>query len=300
MLSLNFLRSPGIMETGMKFIMNGEELSVIEILKAILFGIVEGITEWLPISSTGHMILLEQFVKLNEPASFIEMFRVVIQFGAILAVIVLYFHKLNPFSTKKTPVQRKETFSLWGKIIVACIPLIPIVPLNNKINDKFYNYKTVAIMLIVYGVLFIIVENYNRNRVPSVCRISEISYRDALIIGLFQALAVIPGTSRSGATILGAIIIGLSRATGAEFTFFLAIPTMLGASLIKLFKFGLAYTPLEVVTLFVAMATAFFVSVVAIHFLMGYVKKHNFKSFGYYRIVLGAVVLAYFMMAVQH
>lgn len=269
---------------------------MLEILKAILFGIVEGITEWLPISSTGHLILLEQFVKLEGSAAFTEMFRVVIQFGAILAVVVLYFNKLNPFSAKKTAPQKQETLSLWKKIIVACLPLVPLVPFNNKIDEIFYNYQTVAVMLIAYGVLFILVENRNRGRAPRVCRIADISYRDALIIGVFQALAVIPGTSRSGATILGAILIGLSRSTGAEFTFFLAIPTMLGASLVKLVKFGLAYTPLEAAVLLVAMATAFFVSVVAIHFLMGYIKKHDFKAFGWYRIALGALVLAFFLL----
>ena len=270
---------------------------MLEVLKAILFGIVEGITEWLPISSTGHMILLEQFVHLEGSEAFTEMFRVVIQLGAILAVVVLYFHKLNPFSPKKNPQQKEETFSLWKKIIVACLPLIPLVPFNNKIDAYFYNYTTVAVMLIVYGVLFILVENHNRNRAPTVTRLSGITYREALIIGVFQALAVIPGTSRSGATILGAILIGLSRSTGAEFTFFLAIPTMFAASLVKLVKFGLAYTPMELTVLLVAMAVAFFVSVVAIHFLMGYVKKHDFKVFGWYRIVLGVVVLCYFLLA---
>lgn len=266
---------------------------MIEILKAILFGIIEGITEWLPISSTGHLILVEQFVRLNESAKFTEMFRVVIQFGAILAVMILYFHRLNPFSRRKTPEQKKQTFSLWGKVIVSCLPLIPIVPFNDKIDAVFYNYQTVAVTLIVYGILFLVVENRNKNRVPSVRRVSEITYRDALLIGLFQALAVIPGTSRSGATILGGILIGLSRATAAEFTFFLAIPTMLGASVVKIAKFG-ACTGLELAVLLTAMITAFFVSVVAIRFLMNFIKKHDFKPFGYYRIVLGILVLIYF------
>ena len=272
---------------------------VLDILKAILFGIVEGLTEWLPISSTGHLILVEEFVRMDVTAEFMEMFRVVIQFGAILAVVVLYFHKLNPFSPKKNSAQVHETFSLWGKVIVALIPLIPILPLNNKIDAAFYNYKTVALMLIVYGVLFILVENRNRSRVPSITRISQIGYKEALIIGVFQALAVIPGTSRSGATILGAILIGLSRGTAAEFTFFLAIPTMLGASLVKLWKFGLAYTAQEVVILLTGVFVSFVVSVFAIRFLVGYVKKHNFKPFGYYRIALGALVLIYFM-AIAH
>ena len=269
---------------------------MIDILKAILFGIVEGLTEWLPISSTGHLILVEEFVHMDVTAKFMEMFRVVIQFGAILAVVVLYFHRLNPFSPKKTWPQKKETLSLWGKVIVALIPLIPILPFNNKIDAAFYNYKVVALMLIVYGILFIVVENRNRHRVPAICAIPQIDYRTALIIGVFQALAVIPGTSRSGATILGAILIGLSRETAAEFTFFLAIPTMLGASLVKLWKFGLVYTSQEVVILLTGVIVAFVVSIFAIRFLVGYVKKHSFKPFGYYRIALGALVLFYFMV----
>ncbi len=266
-----------------------------DILKAVFFGIIEGLTEWLPISSTGHLILAEEFVHMDVSAAFMEMFRVVIQFGAILAVLVLYFHKLNPFSRKKAKAERNETFSLWGKVIIALIPLIPILPFNNKINAKFYNYKVVALMLIVYGILFILIENWNRNRVPSVCKIAQIDFRTALIIGVFQALAVIPGTSRSGATILGALLLGLSRGTATEFTFFLAIPTMLGASLVKLWKFGLVYTPHEIIVLLTGVVVSFLVSILAIRFLVGYVKKHNFKPFGYYRIALGAVVLLYFM-----
>ena len=269
---------------------------MLDILKAIIFGIIEGLTEWLPISSTGHLILAEQFVHMDVSAKFMEMFRVVIQFGAILAVVVLYFHRLNPFSPKKMEPQKKETLSLWGKVIVACIPCIPILPFNNKINAAFYNYKVVALMLIVYGVLFIIVENWNRHRVPSVCKIAQIDYKTALIIGVFQALAVIPGTSRSGATILGAILIGLSRETAAEFTFFLAIPTMFGVSLVKLWKFGFAYTPHEAIILITGIVVSFLVSIVAIRFLVGYVKKHNFKPFGYYRIALGALVFLNFMV----
>ena len=272
---------------------------MLDILKAILFGIIEGVTEWLPISSTGHLILAEQFVHMDVTAKFMEMFRVVIQFGAILAVVVLYFHRLNPFSPKKTEPQKKETLSLWGKVIVACIPCIPILPFNNKIDAAFYNYKVVALMLIVYGILFIVVENRNRHRVPAVCKIAQIDYKTALIIGVFQALAVIPGTSRSGATILGAILIGLSRETAAEFTFFLAIPTMLGASLWKMLKFGFAFTPHEVIILLTSVAVSFVVSIFAIRFLVGYVKKHNFKPFGYYRIALGALVLLYFMAIVH-
>lgn len=274
-------------------------MCMFDILKAILFGIVEGLTEWLPISSTGHLILVEQFVHMDVSAAFMEMFRVVIQLGAIMAVVVLYFHKLNPFSPRKTAIQKKETFSLWEKVIVSLVPLIPVIPFNDKIDKAFYNYKVVALMLIVYGVLFIVVENRNRKRTPSVRSIAQIGYKEALIIGLFQALALIPGTSRSGATILGAILIGLSRETAAEFSFFLAIPTMFGASLLKLIKFGTAYTSSEVIILLTAVVVSFLVSIVAIRFLMGYVKKHNFKPFGYYRIVLGALVLLYFMAIVH-
>ena len=272
---------------------------MLDILKAILFGIIEGVTEWLPISSTGHLILAEQFVHMDVSAKFMEMFEVVIQFGAILAVVVLYFHRLNPFSPKKTRPEKKETMSLWGKVIIALIPLIPVLPFNDKINATFYNYKVVALMLIVYCVLFIIVENWNRHRVPAVCKIAQIDYKTALIIGVFQALAVIPGTSRSGATILGAILIGLSRETAAEFTFFLAIPTMFGASLVKLRKFGLVYTSHEAIILITGIVVSFLVSILAIRFLVGYIKKHNFKPFGYYRIALGALVLLYFMAIVH-
>lgn len=273
-------------------------ISLIAILKAILFGIVEGLTEWLPISSTGHMILLQEFVKI-EPKAFWDMFLVVIQLGAIMAVVVLYFHKLNPFARSKTELQKKDTFSLWGKVIVSSIPAGIIgVLFNNKIEKIFYNdYKIVAAMLIVYGILFIIVENRNRHRVPAVTNLSKLSYKTAFMIGIFQALALIPGTSRSGATILGAILIGTSREVAAEFTFFLAIPAMFGASILKMVKFGFAYTPTEAAVLLVAVVTAFLVSIVAIRFLMAYIKKHNFKPFGYYRIALGVVVLAYFMLA---
>lgn len=271
---------------------------MIEILKAILFGVIEGLTEWLPISSTGHMILADEFVRLDMSARFIEMFLVVIQFGAILAVVVLYFNKLNPFASNKTRLQKRDTVSLWGKVIVSCVPAGIIGLLfNDKINELFYNYKTVAVTLVVYGVLFILVENRNRRRIPSVQKLPELSYRTALLIGVFQALSLIPGTSRSGATILGAILIGTSREVAAEFTFFLAIPVMLGASLLKMVKFGFSYTPLEASVLVVGMVTAFVVSVLAIRFLMGYIKKHDFKPFGYYRIVLGAVVAVYFMAA---
>lgn len=270
---------------------------VIEIIKAIVLGIVEGITEWLPISSTGHMILTDQLMPLQFSAAFKEMFLVVIQLGAIMAVVVLYFHKLNPFSSKKTAIQKKETWSMWAKVLVACIPAGIIgLKFNDEIDKIFYNYQTVAITLILYGILFIVVENYNRKRKPSIQYMPQLTYKTALLIGVFQVLSLIPGTSRSGATILGAILLGTSRYLAAEFTFFLAIPTMFGASLVKLAKFGFAYTGAEIAVLLTGMIVAFLVSVFAIKFLMGYIKKHDFKAFGYYRIVLGVIVLAYFLI----
>lgn len=269
-----------------------------EILKAIFLGVIEGITEWLPISSTGHMILADEFIKLNVTPAFKEMFLVVIQLGAILAVVVLFFHKLNPFSPKKNAIQKKETVSLWLKVIVSCVPAGVIGVLFDKQIDKvFYNYQTVAVTLILYGVLFIVIENRNKNKKPSVQNLSQISYQTAFIIGIFQILALIPGTSRSGATILGAILIGTSRYVAAEFTFFLAIPVMFGASLLKIMKFGAAFTGPELAILLTGMIVAFVVSIFAIKFLMGYIKKHNFKVFGYYRIALGVVVLLYFFFA---
>lgn len=270
---------------------------IIEMIKAIVLGIVEGITEWLPISSTGHMILTDQLMPLQFSAAFKEMFLVVIQLGAIMAVVVLYFHKLNPFSSKKTAIQKKETWSMWAKVLVACIPAGIIgLKFNDEIDKIFYNYQTVAITLILYGILFIVVENYNRKRRPSIQYMPQLTYKTALLIGVFQVLSLIPGTSRSGATILGAILLGTSRYLAAEFTFFLAIPTMFGASLVKLAKFGFAYTGAEIAVLLTGMLVAFLVSVFAIKFLMGYIKKHDFKAFGYYRIVLGVIVLAYFLI----
>ena len=270
---------------------------LIEILKAIVLGIVEGITEWLPISSTGHMILVEEFIKLNLSEAFKEMFLVVIQLGAILAVLFLYFHKLNPISTKKSAEEKKETLSLWAKVIVACLPAAVIGLLfDDKIDEMFYNYITVAITLIVYGILFIIIENVNKGKKCKVNSLTELSYKTAFLIGIFQVLSLIPGTSRSGATILGAIILGTSRYVAAEFTFFLAIPVMFGASLLKIVKFGFAFTSLELMVLVVGMVVAFVVSVLAIKFLMGYIKKHDFKVFGWYRIVLGIIVVGYFLI----
>lgn len=271
-------------------------MDLLELLKAAVLGIIEGITEWLPISSTGHMILADEFIKLNTSPAFKEMFLVVIQLGAILAVVVLYFHKLNPFSPKKTQIEKRDTFTLWGKVIVSCLPAAVIGLLfDDLLESVFYNYVTVSVMLILYGVLFILVENWNKHRSPGVRTLNDLSYRTAFLIGVFQVLALIPGTSRSGATILGGILLGASRTVSAEFTFFLAIPVMFGASLLKMVKFGFAYTGMEIAILLTGMIVAFVVSVFAIKFLMGYIKKHDFKAFGYYRIVLGALVLFYFL-----
>ena len=267
----------------------------IEILKAIFLGIVEGITEWLPISSTGHMILVDEFIKLDVSKEFLDMFMVVIQLGAILAVLVLYFHKLNPFSRKKTLVERKQTWSLWLKVIIACLPAAVIgLIFDDKINELFFNAWTIAITLIVYGVLFIIVEIFNRKRKPKIRELSQLPYTMAFLIGVFQLLALIPGTSRSGVTIITALLLGASRFVPAEFTFFLAIPVMLGASALKLVKFGFSYTGLEIAILIAGVLTAFLVSVLAIKFLMKYIKKHDFKIFGVYRILLGIAVIIYF------
>ena len=267
----------------------------IEILKAIFLGIVEGITEWLPISSTGHMILVDEFIKLDVSKEFLDMFMVVIQLGAILAVLVLYFHKLNPFSRKKTLVERKQTWSLWLKVIIACLPAAVIgLIFDDKINELFFNAWTIAITLIVYGVLFIIVEIFNRKRKPKIRELSQLPYTMAFLIGVFQLLALIPGTSRSGVTIITALLLGASRFVAAEFTFFLAIPVMLGASALKLVKFGFSYTGLEIAILIAGVLTAFLVSVLAIKFLMKYIKKHDFKIFGVYRILMGIAVIIYF------
>lgn len=271
----------------------------IEIIKVIILGIVEGITEWLPISSTGHMILVNEFIQLNVTPEFWKMFEVVIQLGAILAVVVLYFHKLNPFSPKKKTQEKKDTWVLWFKVLVAVIPAGVIgVLFDDWIDEHFYNYIVVAIMLIVYGVLFIVIEKRNKDKKikPSITTLNDLDYKTALLIGVFQVLALIPGTSRSGATIIGAMLLGCSRYIATEFTFFLAIPVMFGASLLKLLKFGLAFTGFEIVVLVLGMAVAFIVSVLAIKFLMGYIKKNDFTVFGWYRIVLGVLVLAYFII----
>ena len=271
---------------------------MIEILKSILYGIVEGITEWLPISSTGHMILLEEIMPMNVSKSFWSMFLVVIQLGAILAVVVLYWNKIFPFRKNKEGkyTSVKSIWILWSKILVATIPAAIIgLALDDWIDAHLYNSFVVAIMLILVGVAFIYIENRNKNMRPSVNSLSALSYKDALIIGLFQVVAaVLPGTSRSGATIVGGLMIGVSRAVAAEFTFFLAIPVMFGASLLKLVKFGLAFSVLEFFILVIGMVVAFFVSIFVIRFLMSYIKKHDFKVFGWYRIVLGAFVLIFF------
>lgn len=294
-------------------------MDILELIKVVILGIVEGITEWLPISSTGHMILVDEFLKLNMTNDFKDFFLVVIQLGAILAVVVLYWNKLWPFCIREIPkktrlalnkqpavtrgiltfVERfcdKEKWILWFKILVACLPTIIIaLPFNDVIEEKFNNYIVVAIALIVYGVLFIFIENYNKKRKPVCTSLEDMSFKTAFLIGVFQVLAVIPGTSRSGSTIIGGILVGTSRTVAAEFTFFLAIPVMFGASLLKLVKFGFTFTSGEVIILVTGVAVAFAVSVIAIKFLMAYIKKHDFKAFGWYRIILGVLVLGYFI-----
>ena len=271
-------------------------MNIVEFLKVVLLGIVEGITEWLPISSTGHMILVNEFIKLNVSEEFMEMFLVVIQLGAILAVCVLYFNKLNPFSPGKDARERKDTFSLWGKVLVGCIPAGVIgVLFNDTIDALFYNPQTVAFTLILYGVLFIVVENINRGRTPSTSDLKDLSYKTAILIGCFQLLSLIPGTSRSGSTILGAMILGTSRFVAAEYSFFLSIPVMFGASLLKIVKYGMNYSGNEVLYLISGMVVAFIVSILAIKFLIGYIKNNDFKAFGVYRIVLGILVAVYFI-----
>ena len=273
---------------------------MIELLKAVLFGIVEGITEWLPISSTGHLILLNEFVTLNMSEEFQSMFDVVIQLGAILAVIVIFFHKLNPFSPRKSPRAKARTWNLWFKVIAAIIPSGVVgILFDDWMDAHLHNGIVVSIALIVYGIAFILVERANEGKTPSVRSVYEIDYKTALLIGAFQCLSLVPGTSRSGSTILGAILIGVGRSAGAEFSFFMAIPTMLGASAIKLLKFllsGAEATLTEIGVLIVGCIVSFVVSMVVIKALMEYVRKHSFSAFGVYRIVLGAVVLLYFLV----
>ncbi|TAH74862.1 MAG: undecaprenyl-diphosphate phosphatase [Anaerolineaceae bacterium] len=271
---------------------------MLEILKAILLGIVEGITEWLPISSTGHMILVEEFIKFNASDEFMEMFRVVIQLGAILAVVLLYFHKLNPFSLKKSKQEKKDTMSIWYKVVIGVIPAGVLgVLFDDWFDEHFYNYIMVAVMLIVYGVLFIMIENGNKGKEPKINNFNNLSYKTAFLIGLIQVLSLMPGTSRSGVTILGAILLGASRHIAAEYSFFLSIPIMFGASALKLIKFGINFTGIEIAVLLTGMAVAFVVSVIAIKFLMSYIKRNDFKAFGWYRIVLGILVVGYFIFS---
>lgn len=279
----------------------------LEIIKAIIFGLVEGVTEWLPISSTGHLILVEQFIKFKEVSpDFWNMFEVVIQFGAILAVVILYFKNIWPFTKDKDKAIRKkgvmsylnkDIMILWGKILVACIPAAIVgILFDDFFESLFYNPICIAIALIVFGIAFIVIENRKKDTKGNKESNSQITYKDALIIGVFQLLAAIfPGTSRSGATIIGGLLLGLSRSNAAEFTFYLAIPTMFGASLLKLAKFGLAFSSIELAVLLVGMLVSFFVSIFVIKFLMSYIKKHDFKIFGYYRIILGIIVLGYFL-----
>lgn len=275
-------------------------MDIIEILKALILGIVEGITEWLPISSTGHMILVDEFLKLNVSEEFKSMFLVVIQLGAILAVAVLYFKKLIPLDVQNKKLHwKKDTLTMWLKIIVSCVPAAIVgVFFDDQLEAVFYNWQTVSAALIIFGILFIIIEKRNRGREPKINSINDITYKTAIIIGMFQLIAaVFPGTSRSGATIVGALLIGVSRSIAAEYTFFLAVPVMFGASALKLVKFGFDFSSMELAILAVGLISAFVVSILAIKFLMSYIKKHDFTVFGWYRIVLGAAVILYFAIA---
>lgn len=268
---------------------------ILELFKAVILGIVEGITEWLPISSTGHMILVDEFIKLDTSAAFMEMFLVVIQLGAIMAVVLIYFHKLNPFSPKKSLKEKRDTMFIWYKVIIGVIPAGVLgVLLDDWLDAKFYNYLTVAIMLVVYGILFIVIENMNKNIKPSINDFKSLSFKTAFGIGMFQVLSLIPGTSRSGATIIGAMLLGTSRHIAAEYSFFMSIPIMFGASALKLVKFGLDFTGGEIIILLTGMIVAFAVSIVAIRLLMKYIRNNDFKVFGWYRIVLGVLVILYF------
>ena len=279
-----------------------------DIIKSIILGIIEGITEWLPISSTGHLIIADEFIKLGMTDEFMEMFNVVIQLGAILAVVVIFWNKMWPFTADKTKgynyitkgngLIKKDVMDMWFKVIAAMLPAAIVgIPLDNYFEAHFHNWQVVSAALIVYGILFIVIEKINKSRKPKVTGIPELSYKTALLIGCFQALSLIPGTSRSGSTILGAMILGVSRVAGAEFSFFLAVPVMFGASLIKLLKFGFTFTGMELAVLAVGTLTSFIVSVIAIKFLISYVRRHDFSLFGYYRIALGVIVIAYFLIA---
>ncbi|MCI6188875.1 MAG: undecaprenyl-diphosphate phosphatase [Clostridium sp.] len=275
------------------------ELNFIKILKVIFLGIIEGITEWLPISSTGHMLLVDEFISLDMSISFKEMFFVVIQLGAILAVVIIFWRKMFPFQfkNKSQTFVKKDIFSLWLKTAVACIPgAIVTILFDDYIDEHFHTPVVIASALIIYGVIFIVIEKNNKKRIPKIKNLDEITYKTAFLIGLFQVLSIIPGTSRSGATIIGALLIGVSRVIAAEFTFFLAVPVMFGLSALKIIKFGLAFTNTELVVLLIGMLVAFVVSIVVIKFLMSYIKSHDFKIFGWYRIVLGIIVLIYFLV----
>lgn len=273
------------------------ELGFIEILKILLIGIVEGITEWLPVSSTGHMLLLDELVSLNATEEFKEMFFVVIQLGAILAVVVMFWKKLFPFAFREKPVVKKDVMWMWAKVAVACIPSAVLGFLfDDFLEEHFGHAVSIALMLILYGIAFIVVEKINAKRTPKTDKIADITFKTAVLIGLFQVLSMIPGTSRSGATIIGALIIGVSRTVAAEFTFFLALPTMLGASALKIVKHGFVFTGAEIAALLIGCAVAFVVSVAAIKFLMDFVKRHDFSAFGWYRIALGIVVIAWFLL----
>lgn len=271
------------------------DVTFADLLKTVLLGVVEGLTEWLPVSSTGHMILVDEFIKLQVSKQFMDMFLVVIQLGAIMAVVVLNFEKLNPFSAAKTRREKGETVELWKKVIVASLPAAVIGLMLNKFMEEHLMTAPVVVMtLIFYGILFIVVENYNKRRRPRVTDLRNLDYKTALIIGFFQVLSLVPGTSRSGSTIIGGLLFGASRYVATEFTFFLAIPVMFGASFLKMVKFGIHYTGAEVLILVLGMATAFIVSIVSIKFLLSYIKTNDFKVFGWYRIALGVVVLAFF------
>ena len=270
-------------------------MNILEILKVIIIGIVEGITEWLPISSTGHIVFIEQLFNFNVSENFKDMFDVVIQLGAILAVAVVYFKKLNPFNKGRNKKKMYLTIELWKKIIVACLPAAVLgLLINHWVKEHLLNGFVISMALIIYGILFIMIENSNKNRAYSIKSVYSINYQTALFIGFFQVLALIPGTSRSGATIIGAMILGVSRSVSVEFSFFLSIPIMFGASLLKLVKFGLHYTMAEIVYLLLGMTVAFFVSVFSIGFLLNWIKKNNFKFFGYYRIVFGLIILVWY------
>jgi len=272
-------------------------VDIIEILKVIFLGIVEGITEWLPISSTGHMLLVDQFLAIKGSPEFKEMFFVVIQLGAILAVVLLFWDKMFPFQwkDKSKPVIRKDIFSLWFKVVVACIPgAIVTLLFDDYIEAHLTTPIVISIALIFYGIAFILVENWNKSRTPKVKELTDITYKVAFYIGLFQVLSIIPGTSRSGSTIIGALLIGVSRVAAAEFTFFLAVPVMFGLSFVKLLKYGFVFTAAEATTLIVGTVVAFLVSLFVIKFLMAFIKKHDFKPFGWYRIILGIIVILYF------